>query len=50
MGKRWTKAELVVEIEVRSFVSGNTAIYTIGESIPSEVLPKIEIPVKGIFS
>jgi Uma2 family endonuclease len=37
------------EVEVRSVEADKTAVYTIGDSIRSEVLPKIEIPVLALF-
>ena len=38
------------EVEVRSFEAGKNAIYKIGETLRSEVLPKIEIPVSALFT
>ena len=38
------------QVEVRSFESGQTAIYKITDTLRSEVLPKIEIPVTALFS
>ncbi len=38
------------EVEVRSFESGKSASYKNGDTLRSEVLPKIEIPVTALFS
>ena len=38
------------EVEVRSFEAEKSAIYRIGESLHSEVLPEIEIPVSALFT
>ena len=37
------------EIEVRSFEAGKAAVYRMTESLRSEVLPNIEIPVASVF-
>ena len=38
------------EVEVRSFEAGKSAVYKNGDTLRSEVLPKIEIPVTALFS
>ncbi len=38
------------EIEVRSFESDKTAVFKIADTLPSEVLPAIKIPVTLLFS
>jgi len=38
------------QVEVRSFESGNSAIYTIEDTLRSEVLPEIAIPVFTLFN
>lgn len=38
------------EVEVRSFEAGTSAVYTRPDTLRSEVLPKIEIPVSALFS
>ena len=38
------------EVEVRSFEAGKTAVFKSGDTIRSQVLPKIEIPVTALFS
>ena len=38
------------EIEVRSFDADKTAVFKIPDTLRSEVLPKIEIPVTLLFS
>ncbi|PYS46205.1 MAG: hypothetical protein DMG13_30495 [Acidobacteria bacterium] len=38
------------EVEVRSFEAGKTAVFKSGESLRSEVLPKIEIEVSALFT
>ena len=38
------------EVEVRSFEAGNNAIYKATDTLQSEVLPKIKIPVFDLFA
>ena len=38
------------EVEVRSFGSGKTAVYRITDTLRSEVLSEIEIPVTAVFT
>ena len=38
------------EVEVRSFEAGNNAIYKVTDTLRSEVLPKIKIPVFDLFA
>ena len=52
MGVRelWLVDTETKEVEVRSFEAGKTAIYKVADTLRSEVLPKIEIPVAAVFS
>ena len=45
-----TYTRVAKEIEVRSFEAGKTAVYTFPDTLRSEVLPKIEIPVATVLS
>ena len=38
------------EVEVRSFEAGKTVVYKTGDTLRSEVLPKIEVPVTALFA
>lgn len=38
------------DVDVRSFEAGQSAIYTLTDTLRSEVLPRIEIPVAALFS
>src|SRR5262247_2009113 len=38
------------ELEVRSFEANKSAIYRIGDTLKSEILPKIEIPIASLFT
>ena len=38
------------EVEVRSFEAGKSATYKVGDTLRSEVLPEIRIPVSDLFS
>ena len=52
MGVReiWLVDTETKEIEVRSFEMNKKAIYKLTDTLRSEVLPKIEIPVNAVFS
>ena len=51
MGVRemWLMDEESKEVEVRSFEAGKTAVYGIADTLHSEVLIKIEIPISALF-
>jgi Uma2 family endonuclease len=51
MGVRelWLMDTEARDIEVRSFEAGRSANYTITDTLRSEVLPRIEIPVSALF-
>ena len=51
MGVRemWLVDTATKEIEVRSFEAGKTAVYKVADTLRSEVLPVIKIPVARIF-
>jgi Uma2 family endonuclease len=38
------------EVEVRSFETDKTTIYSVGDTLQSELLPEIEIPVSALFT
>ena len=38
------------EIEIRSFESGNFDVFKVGQSLCSEILPKLDIQVSSLFS
>ena len=46
----WLMDEDSKEVEVRSFEAGKTAVYRITDTLQSEVLPKIDIPVSALFT
>ncbi len=52
MGVRemWLVDAETKEVEVRSFEASGSAVYENGDTLRSEVLPKIEIPVNALFS
>lgn len=52
MGVRelWLVDTETKEVDVRSFEAGTSAIYTLTDTLRSEVLPRIEIPVAALFS
>ena len=52
MGVRemWLVNNEAKEVEVRSFEANKTTVYKITDTLRSEVLPKIEIPVAALFS
>ena len=52
MGVRemWLMDDESKEVEVRSCEVGNTAVYKITDTLHSEVLLKIELPVSALFT
>jgi Uma2 family endonuclease len=52
MGVRemWLVDTETKEVEVRSFEANKIVVYKVMETLQSEVLPKIEIPVAALFS
>lgn len=52
MGVRelWLADPVTREVEVRSFETGKSVVYRIGETLRSDVLPRIEILVGDLFS
>lgn len=50
VGEMWLVDTEQKEIEVRSFLADQTAVYKQGENIRSRVLTKLEIPVSAIFA
>lgn len=50
LGELWLVDGAAKEIDVRSFEAGKTAVYRFPDTLRSEILPKIEIPVATVLS